>query len=747
MDLTSEVFTSVLSPLAAFLTLNTTTTTTTPPDPPTTTTTTTDTDSENEHNPHLTTPFTATDTTPPSPSRSLNLTEWQTSPLNPQSRLDSLAPLTLPASSSNHPSSSSWPESSSESESDPWHHWHQRHWHWRLDGADPTVTRFHATPHFAFNKPPLRVDVYLPPVEDWPEALRRVVKPQEATYRGVGIDKLDVGRWLGRVLWRWARDLAQKEEGEGGKKGGDDRNGEGNGNKPGENDKQGEGKGDKTGETTKKQKTGLEKQWWDLPFGSFISVSFDNIGTEMVHLVPDYKVEQGMLPLPTLQKMWEADSVSWDGVAVVDWERLRFKRQVHEVISLVAVDGVDRELVFKSVLSPQEQRYMYNELKMLLLLGPHANIISRPVGIVTKRGRFGNRRGVCGFLLEWFSLGSLRERLLRDDYCLSTSMEQRFQWAQQVTRALAHVNGHERAGFYPDLKPDNILLREDTETGMLGAVLIDLEQRGGWFAWSPPEVAYVEYLEILASDSMLPEDGMKCEIIEQLREYYGDPDWPLGEFGRQRYYKADGGFSRPWLALLKERRAGGKGRDLLERAQVFMLGKLLWCIFEGQPMVRCGIDHEVLRDADPDYHSTRSGKAKAFPEFKETPNALRELIRACTSGAPEWEKRPARRLPGVVLRQGKLSPAAAEADMGTLTPEDTRNAARRFWGCELARAREFMQELLLFKGGISQHGDHEQPKELHSPASACGLLDQIRNRPLLSEVLAELERIKRALPR
>ncbi|KAK3304749.1 uncharacterized protein B0T15DRAFT_537473 [Chaetomium strumarium] len=483
----------------------------------------------------------------------------------------------------------------------------------------------------------------------------------------------------------------------------------------------------------------------------------------MVRLVPDYKVEQGMLPLQTLQKMWEAESLSWDGVAVVDWERLRFKRQVHEVISLVAVDGLDAEtddeklVVFKSVLSPHEQRYMYNELKMLLLLGNHENVISRPLGVVTKKGRFGNRRGVCGFLLAWYPLGSLRERLLRedDDYCVSTSMAQRIRWARQVARALAHVNGHDdgRVGFYPDLKPDNIVLGKSAaaDTGMLDAVLIDLEQRGGWFTWSPPEVAYVEYLEIVAAADSIPlENGLKSEIVKQLRKYYDDdPDWSPGDSGRQRYYNAEGGFSRPWLALLRERETGGTGRDLLERAQVFMLGKLLWCIFEGQPMVRCGIDHEVLRDADPDYKSKRCGKARAFPEFKQTPpGALRSLIRACTAGAPEWEEGGrARRRPGVVLRQGKLYPAVAEADLGALTAEDTRDAARIFWRRELACAREFMEELLLFKRGTSQHGEHQQERDPDGPDSMPGLLDQVRTRPLLSEVLAELERIERCLVR
>jgi hypothetical protein len=481
--------------------------------------------------------------------------------------------------------------------------------------------------------------------------------------------------------------------------------------------------------------------WWGLPFGSVVTVDVPvDGGREEVAVVARYGVEQGMVGVEKLREMWMGE-VDWDGVEVVEWERLGFVRQVHEVVSLVTVDGLGdgkEQVVFKSVL--QEQRYMYNELKMLLSLDRHANVMSRPVGVVTKKGRFGNRRGVCGFLLEWFPLGSLRDRLLRDDYEKTTSIAQRFRWAKQVTEALIHINRHERSGFYPDLKPDNVVLTEDTDTGMLNAVLIDLEQRGGWFAWSPPEVAYLEYLEILADDSGLPDGEVKEEIIAQLRAYYDDPGWSSG--AGQRYYNTAGGFSSPWLALLKKRQGRGKEGDLLERAQVFMLGKLLWCIFEGQAMLRCGIDHEVLRDEDPEYESARTGKARAFPEFRRTPDALRRLIRACTAGAPEW-KPDQPRPPGVVLRGGKLYSAGLR-NRCEATSRDTLAAARRFWGFEVEQSRKFMRESLVFRGKL--HGG-EQERTAHpvGSISSPALLDEVQTRPLLSAVLEELERIERCL--
>jgi hypothetical protein len=429
--------------------------------------------------------------------------------------------------------------------------------------------------------------------------------------------------------------------------------------------------------------------------------------------------------------MWGSEV--WEGVEIVEWEGLALRREVQGGgVALVEVGDVEGEVVFKSVVG-EEVGWMYNELKMLLSLAPHPNVVSRPLGVVTKKGRFGSRRGVCGFLLEWFPLGSLRERLLREDYHETTSFAQKLRWASQVTEALVHVNGLEKAGFYPDLKPDNIVLRRDPDTGMSDAVLIDLEQRGGWFAWSPPEVACLEYLEVLVGSPGMPVGKARDQILGQLREYYGGPAWLPGANTR-RYRDVDGGFSSPWLALLRDREAGGQHGDLLERAQVFLLGKLLWCVFEGQPLVRCGIDHELLRDSNPEYESKRSGRARAFPEFQQTPEGLRQLIRDCTAGAPEWDVGEPK-LSGVVLRSGKLYPAMSRARVGAVTAEDTLETARQFWQGEVNQARVFVQQVLMHRGKTQQKEATPTPV----------WLSQVRTRPLFSEVLTALNTFKDGL--
>ncbi|KAK4141704.1 uncharacterized protein C8A04DRAFT_38867 [Dichotomopilus funicola] len=455
-----------------------------------------------------------------------------------------------------------------------------------------------------------------------------------------------------------------------------------------------------------------------------------------VSLVPRYGVEQGMLSVEKLRKIWEGEvsDEAWEAVEIVDWERLRFRRQVHDVISLVTVDvdgaerepgekpGSSKEAVFKCVL--QEQRYMYNELKMLLLLDRHPNVISRVVGVVTKRGRFGAKRGVCGLLLEWFPLGSLRGMLLRDDYHERVSVPQKLRWATQITEALIHVNSLEHAGFYSDLKPDNLVLKRDGHSGMLDAVLIDLEQRGGWFSWSPPEVTYLEYLEVL----------LKNRITEQLKEYYDDPEW-LPAPNNQRYSNAQGGFSSPWRALLKERKLPGSRSRRLEQAQVFMLGKLLWCIFEGQPRVRCGLDHELLRDPSLHYDAERTERVKGFPEFKHTPPSLQQLIKECTAGAQEWDSETTALSPTVLLCSGKLY-----AGHSGCTPDshvkDTVMAGRGFWVAQLERAQEFLRGQLSLRGR-TESGQGNRSGSLASRAS-LDPSDQVERRPRFQHVLETL---------
>ncbi|KAK0706126.1 hypothetical protein B0T26DRAFT_443632 [Lasiosphaeria miniovina] len=686
MDLTSTVFVDILSPLAAF-------SATRPRNP----------ESEAPAEPHGHGPgCQSRHAGDPGPGPS-----WATSFVNPRNRIDSLTqPLSRPK--------------------------------WRLDGADVDGRRFFAVPTFAIDAPPLRIDVYVPPFEDYPPGLRDILKPEAAIYarrknKRDGVMGLPIAQHLLRALEAWSS-------------------------------------------STPAAAGDFEAQYWSAPFGSQIVVASMAAQLRDVNMLlcPDYGVEQAMLSVDALQAMWQLPSGAWP--PVVDWAQLRFRRQLHEAITLVRVaqqpwrrDGADSgdferddapDMVFKSL--TRDQRYMYNELRMLLTLRPHAHVIPRPAYVVTKKGRFGGRRGVCGFVLQYYPLASLKERLLRHadeeehlpDVTAAAAaasagengrnmipLAQRFRWARQVAEALVHINAHS-AGFYPDLKPDNVVLVQPSQSGeepmttMTDAVLLDLEQRGGWFSWSPPEVAYVEYLELLAA---MPEAADEAELADTLTTQLGEymPGWAPGR-QHDRYRNTAGGFSAPWLALLRDSSTDNTNKSsssMLAKAQVFMLGKLLWCIFEVRPRVRCGIDHELLQDNDPP--PLESGAA--FPAFtRATPVDIRALIHACTLGAPEWEPgAAARRLAGVVLRGGRLVPAAAaHRSLRDVTDGDTRLAVATWWAAEVRRAREFMAELLAARRahGKGQRQDDES-----------GLLALVRRRPALEDVLAELERVEREL--
>lgn len=535
---------------------------------------------------------------------------------------------------------------------------------WRLDGVDIDGIRFFAVPTFAIDTAPLRVDVYIPPLEEQSNHVRQTLKPEMAMYTNNKQSTLElpISEHLLQALDHWSSCLPD-----------------------------------------------FETLYLCLPFGSQIVVpelSVDPRTTAAaIQLVPNYAVEQAMTSLEHLQQLWPS-SINWP--ATIDTASLHFRSQIHEAITLVTIPSCPdptREYVFKSLL--RDQKYLYNELKMLLTLPPHDNLISRPLYVVTHKCRFGGKRGVAGFILEYYPLGSLAAHL--SSPTLTPSLSDRFRWARQITSALIHVN--DSGGFYPDLKPDNVVLRRDS-SGQNGAVLLDLEQRGGWFSWSPPEVAYVEYIEILASRA--PDSRTRDEFTGLLRDYI--PAWtpPAQE---ERYTNTSNGFSAPWLALARLRGDGGGGgalETLLERAQSFMLGKLLWCIFEGRAVVRCGVDHELLRDPDPE--------GVGFPEFRETPRRVGEVIMACTAGAAEWEGRTR----GIVLRGGRLVPAAWDGRGRGPSAGETREVARKWWETEVRDAKEFLGEIT-------------EVEDAGRDVRSCVLGNALK-RPLLREVLAELMR-------
>ncbi|KAF3932538.1 hypothetical protein ABW20_dc0102437 [Dactylellina cionopaga] len=314
----------------------------------------------------------------------------------------------------------------------------------------------------------------------------------------------------------------------------------------------------------------FEKRYFNMPFGSCIYI--ENVARDIrrfdIQFVANYELERDWCTLNELQDAWKHEVPADQWPEVVQVNDLQLIKQPHDAISLVSLPGKrdpSELFVFKSV--TKDIKYMYHELRLLLSMEPHESILSAPLYIVTARARFGGKIGVCGFVMNYFPMGSLRGALSSGKIMQSSEIQDIFRMARQITSAVIQVNST-KADFYSDLKPDNVLLSLDSNN-QINATLIDFEQRGSWYGWSPPEVHYIEYLETLACHRLVPKDARE-EYSKLLKDCY--PSWkPL--IDTDRYDSIANHHNFPWRVLSKEQR---------ERAQVYMLGKMLWCLFESK---------------------------------------------------------------------------------------------------------------------------------------------------------------------
>ncbi|KFY26405.1 hypothetical protein V493_04110 [Pseudogymnoascus sp. VKM F-4281 (FW-2241)] len=339
----------------------------------------------------------------------------------------------------------------------------------------------------------------------------------------------------------------------------------------------------------------------------------------------------------------------------VDVTTLTLVRQLHDSVCVVALPpsgtGGPRELVMKAVTG--DLKYMYHELISLLQLPAHGNII-RPLYLATKKCGFGGKVGVVGMLLPFHRAGSLRDVLPLHYLNGTLRWSDQVRWARGVARALVHVV--RQGGYYSDLRVDNVVLADDGE-----AVLVDFEQRGVWAGFSAPEVACVENLAIIAmsADREVPE-AVRAEYRAKMDRVL--PGWR--DVGKGSHKGRTEGFALGWLAMDAEER---------EAAMVYMLGRALWCIFEGVGMP----ERAVWR------HGGEEGGVE-FPTYRRAGQRERELIDRCTRGRVEG-----RREQGVVMVGGRI---VLKGGDGTESAEEVQRAAREWWIEELEREEWFLWE-------------------------------------------------------
>ncbi|KAF8242079.1 hypothetical protein K440DRAFT_640191 [Wilcoxina mikolae CBS 423.85] len=137
----------------------------------------------------------------------------------------------------------------------------------------------------------------------------------------------------------------------------------------------------------------------------------------------------------------------------------------------------NRFFIAKGTLEPEDIESVFEEVKILQALPRHPSIIPPPSALITID------KCMCGYLLEYYPLGNIR------DYCLRKRTNGQLpplgllrKWAVQLASVLHHLL-YIANFIYNDIKPDNFVI--DSEENL---ILIDFSIDGST-AWTcPPEV-------------------------------------------------------------------------------------------------------------------------------------------------------------------------------------------------------------------------------------------------------------------
>lgn len=441
----------------------------------------------------------------------------------------------------------------------------------------------------------------------------------------------------------------------------------------------------------------FETKYMSAPLGSqiFIDKLRRNVASISITLVPRYDLERQWLQLHELQRIWKlpADSIPDS----IDIDRLLFKRRLHYTICIVGVDGQPSlgDVVFKSHML--DVNSMYREIRNLLALPEHPNLQRNPLLLVTKRVSFGGKRGVCGYITKLHPEGSLDQFMIRSGQHLS--LETKLKLAAEVTRGLIKIRDSPLR-YFADLKLDNVVIEtnNNNELETHRAVLIDFEQGTPWFEWAPPEVYWVNFLERIATASV--GSATQLEHLKLIQSLI--PEWTPQD--RQARYGSGSRVDQvAWAHLSNSEKTS---------AVVYMLGKFIWCLMEGVVQMSEPITFGSFV-ADP--------AAPVFPTFRNTPPALQECIRRCTSGAIEWRNRQQPfQVRGGLLR---LKDPCVTGD-GPGGVQWIQPAARNWWRHELEDAKKFVR---LRVHGVENAVDQEFLAFMHGRPTMEEILQAIRD--------------------
>ncbi|OAA37272.1 Protein kinase-like domain protein [Beauveria brongniartii RCEF 3172] len=523
---------------------------------------------------------------------------------------------------------------------------------WRIDGCIAFGTQFHAVPLFPVSStlppppppPPLRVDVFIPKHTAISPALRHVLDLGAAFHARDArtTQQLGLTRHIVRCLQHWTTSSSAGEAAHGYRHG------------------------------------------QQLPFGSRIvlhNVPVD-VRDARFSVAPTHHLERQMLSVQQLQDMWKDQDIQ-SFPPTIDIGELRYKSQPHDSVSIVEHAGKET-VVFKAITS--HTKYLYHELRNLLLMTPHPNIIERPLALVTKKCGFGSKTAVVGFTLTYHRHGTIRDHLPYLDLHNKITHRDAAKWALQLVQAARHFRGTCDT-YNSDLRLDNLLLSDS-----LDLVMVDFEQRGVWSEFAAPEINAIECIRALATTTATDDqDSLLPFLPDSLRARYGAlltqmlPHWESLVDGEEYAWPAGRhGYNVAWQCLDDD---DDEGR---ERCEVYMLGRVLWCLFEAQ---------SAPQRAAIWAPSYRCEPTVEFPAYVRTPPEMRRLIDCCTRGHQPT-------LSSVIVRSGgKLVLRGEEQEEGEegegfegarkrSTPEAVRDRARLFWTQRVADSERWVRKYI-----------------------------------------------------
>lgn len=389
----------------------------------------------------------------------------------------------------------------------------------------------------------------------------------------------------------------------------------------------------------------------NLPFGSRIvirNVPY-NIREAEIIVAPAHALERQLLSISNLRTFWGNET---EFPTLVDIDDVVYISQLHDSVCLVKLHG--RVWIFKALTS--FSKYLYHELHHLLRIAPHPNVIARPAHLITKECSFGGKFAVLGFTTEYHSQGSLRDLIPFLELHRKVSLADKAKWGVQLSSALLHVRETTKT-YYPDLRLDNIVLSDTNDI-----VMVDFEQRGVWCEFAAPEVNAIDYLRLLAVDEEIPTDVSEryANILSWLL-----PDWQ-SMCDSDDYCWPSAGYNVAWHCLTPTEQ---------EYCEVYMLGRVLWCIFEAKSAPQ--------RAAA--WLSYRWEPIIEFPAYTITPEPMRDLIDRCTKG-----RRPG--LSKYIVRDGNQLVLRHLEHTGRSTAQEVQETAKKWWSQEIDTSEAWLRE-------------------------------------------------------